>query len=82
MSATGNISKQDDSLYLENTKNVKRIHLTLTGAYAGMPLCPCDKQAEKLKGASFFHAIFAPEFVFQDERLCHICAEEWKIAND
>lgn len=53
------------------------IHLTLTGVYAGRPLCDCDKEAEKRAGATFVHAMYAPPIILSDPRLCTACKAEW-----
>ena len=56
------------------------VHLTLTGAYAGAPICGCDKRAEAESGARFVHAMWAPAMVMLDTELCSRCKAEWDAA--
>lgn len=59
------------------------IHLTLTGYYAGRPLCDCDKPSELAKGVKFYHAMFAPDVILNDPLLCPTCKRLWdESAND
>lgn len=62
-------------------------HLTMTGYYAGLPLCgidsPLDKAAAKERGETFVHATYAPVAVFApDSDLCAKCRAEWDAAAD
>jgi len=56
-------------------------HLTLTGYYAGTPICGINKQEAKQQGDSFVHAAYAhldsPHFNF-----CPDCLDAWEEAND
>ncbi len=65
----------DEALY-----DVPTVHLTLTGVEAGRPLCDCDKQSELQRGCLFFHAIYAPEKIFNHSKLCVVCKSEWEAA--
>jgi hypothetical protein len=58
-------------------------HLTLTGYYAGTPLCDVNKSDAKERGDKFYHATYAPNFVFEpDSDLCPQCRAEWDAAAD
>lgn len=53
-------------------------HLTLTGFYAGMPLCPVNKPEAIEKGERFIHAAYAPFDKIDD--LCPKCKKEFDAA--
>lgn len=61
-------------------------HLTMTGYYAGMPYCNVDgpnvDKAEAIEhGDKFYHATYAPKFVFEpNSDLCPKCRAEWDAA--
>lgn len=59
------------------------IHITITGPYAGMPLCGCDREAEHIKGNTFAHVPYtnsAKWFACQD--ICPKCKEVWFDDNE
>ncbi len=62
--------------FLENTKDAKMFHLTLVGFKAGQPLCGVERDTAK-PDERFFHAVHAPEPVFNDDRLCSKCKALW-----
>lgn len=49
-------------------------HLTLTGYWAGQPLCGCNRAEEAARGATFQHAIYAN---LDNPDLCQKCVEVW-----
>jgi hypothetical protein len=51
-------------------------HLTLTGYYAGRPLCDCDKATRKAAGDDFIHAMYAPPHDRIPD-LCQECKRAW-----
>lgn len=53
-------------------------HLTLTGYYAGMPLCDVDKPAAIERGEKFVHAMYAP--IEKYTALCAKCKAEYDAA--
>ena len=56
-------------------------HLPLTGYYAGVPLCQCDKEDAASKGDTFLHAIYAPiEKMRIEGTVCPACLAEWDAA--
>ena len=55
-------------------------HLTITGMYAGTPLCDVNKVEAKLAGEKFVHAMYAPIDKIDD--LCAKCKAEWDAAAD
>ena len=59
------------------------IHLTLTGYYAGTPICGVNKQQAKSQGDKFVHAIYAPlensEWIVE---VCIDCLEAWNNENN
>jgi len=59
----------------------KKIHLTLTGYYAGAPLCGCNKEQEMKDGNEFTHAIYFNENdPNQIARVCKDCYRLWTEA--
>jgi hypothetical protein len=59
-------------------KRYTRIHLTMTGYYAGKPLCDfnMDKQAAKERGETFAHAMYFKGMDHPD--LCPTCKKIWE----
>lgn len=53
-------------------------HLTLTGYYAGMPLCPVNRPEATERGEKFIHAAYAPVDKIDD--LCPSCKTEFDAA--
>lgn len=53
------------------------LHLTMTGFYAGLPLCLCDKEARKAAGDEFVHAMFWNE-KRETREVCPECLKIWK----
>ena len=51
------------------------IHLTLTGYYAGVPLCNVNKREAISNGDVFYHAEYFHDFENKD--LCPKCKEMW-----
>ena len=56
------------------------IHLTVTGPYAGLPLCNVNKQDALTKGDQFYHAMYFNDWDNSD--LCHDCKKEWQIEDE
>ena len=55
------------------------LHLTLTGASAGVPLCGCAKQAARARGDSFAHAMYTD---MRTPGICPECRVLWQAADD
>lgn len=53
-------------------------HLTLTGPYAGRPLCNGFKDP----ALQHYHAVYAPAFVFTSPDTCPECLRIWNEAKD
>lgn len=58
-----------------------RYHLTLTGYYAGTPLCGVNKQRAIELGDKFVHAAYAP-LDNPDINFCFDCVEVWNSTDD
>jgi len=56
------------------------IHLTLTGYYAGTPVCGANKAQAKANGDEFYHAMYFNDWT--NARLCPHCKAEWDAAAD
>lgn len=48
-------------------------HLTLTGPYAGRPLCDCNRELCTLKGDTFQHVDFSSDNQFDSTDTCPVC---------
>lgn len=55
------------------------IHLTLTGPYAGTPICPVNKVHAKENGDVFYHAEYWHDMKNPD--LCPECKREMEIVD-
>ena len=55
------------------------IHLTLTGYFAGSPICAISKPAARANGDSFTHAVYAD---LTQPDLCPTCLAEWWAAGE
>ena len=55
------------------------IHLTLTGYYAGSPICCVSKTSARANGDSFTHAVYAD---LTQPDLCPTCLAEWSAAGE
>jgi len=53
-------------------------HLTMTGIYAGRPLCGCEKAAAKARGELFVHAAYSDGVKRADT--CVECLQMWDDA--
>jgi hypothetical protein len=56
------------------------IHLTLTGYYAGRPLCDCNKSERQAAGDTFQHAIYCHELASPE--MCKECLSVWNAADE
>ena len=55
------------------------IHLTLTGYFAGSPICCVSKTSARANGDSFTHAVYAD---LTQPDLCPTCLAEWSAAGE
>ena len=55
------------------------IHLTLTGYYAGSPICCVSKSTARAQGDTFTHAVYAD---LTQPDLCPTCLAEWSAAGE
>lgn len=55
-------------------------HLTLTGPYAGMPLCPVNKPVAVEQGEKFIHAMYFDFNASYAADLCPKCKAEYDAA--
>ena len=51
-----------------------KIHLTITGMYAGTPLCGISRS---LPGVEYYHAMYAPQSIIDSPDMCAICKRMW-----
>jgi hypothetical protein len=55
------------------------LHLTLTGFYAGKPLCDVDKAAAIERGERFAHAAYTN---LELPDICRDCKQAWDSVSD
>ena len=63
--------------YNNAIKDDRPIHLTLTGYYAGVPLCGVNKFKAIERGDDFMHVVFAP-LDNLDLYFCPECISIWE----
>jgi hypothetical protein len=52
-------------------------HLTLTGYYAGMPICGITRQEASEKGHTFRHAVYCSDEQIASSECCPNCRQVW-----